>query len=371
MEESNHLLPTPGYQCQCGKPIFFRNSFCLYCGTPLGFEPSLGRVFPLEEAGPGEYSLIGYGEGGSFERCANAETAGGCNWLVSAEDVAAGKTLCIACRLNRTIPNLSTQENAEYWRLIEQAKRRLVAGLLALGLPVQSKICEDPACGLAFDFLESQGGPVKTGHEDGVITLNIAEANDATREQIRNQMHEPYRTLLGHFRHESGHYYWDLLVRDGEWLEPFRELFGDEQEDYATALQRHYNEGPRPDWRLYFVSAYASSHPWEDWAETWAHYMHMHDGLTTAARLHLDLHGVEMPFDAFTPDVLMVGDEEFLGQLNDWMRFSAVLNEFARSMGQADFYPFILSTESVRKLHFAHRVIQAAGVRGREVVGVP
>jgi hypothetical protein len=190
--------------------------------------------------------------------------------------------------------------------------------------------------------------------------LNIAEANDSTRESIRQQMHEPYRTLLGHLRHESGHYYWDRLVDGNSCIEGFRNLFGDDRQDYAVALQKHYSDGPPSDWALHFVSAYASSHPWEDWAETWAHYLHMHDALETAEGFGLNMNWVEMSLDDFKSDALVEPDPAFLDRLNAWARFSAVLNEFARSIGQRDFYPFVLSTEVVRKLHFIHRTILQA-----------
>ena len=352
------------YKCECGKLIFFGNSLCLNCKRILGFEPSRGRVFPLREIGVDTFELMGANDGAAFKRCANAQSPCGCNWLIPAAEVEAGIYFCRSCRLNRTIPNLTTAKNADYWAAIELSKRRLVSGLLALGLPVKSKVSEDLNYGIAFDFLESSvfGPSVRTGHHDGIITLNIAEANDSLREDIRSRMHEPYRTLLGHLRHETGHYYWDRLVREGPFLSGFREVFGDDRQDYGAALEQHYGQGPPSNWPLSFVSAYASSHPWEDWAETWAHYLHMHDTLETAAGFHLDINRVEMPLDPFPLGVLVQPDDAFLDQLNSWMRFSAVLNEFARSMGQSDFYPFVLSTTSVRKLHFVHRVVGEASL---------
>jgi hypothetical protein len=253
------------------------------------------------------------------------------------------------------IPNLDNPANGESWRKIEAAKRRLVSSLLGLGLPVVSK-AEDPANGLAFDFLSEEGGKVMTGHEDGIITLNIAEADDATREGIRQKLHEPYRTILGHLRHEVGHYYWDRLIDGTGWIERFRELFGDERADYAEALQTHYNQGPPPDWQERFVSSYASSHPWEDWAETWAHYLHIGDALNTADSFALDIDSVEMPIDSFESESLSEPDDPFTRLVNSWVRLTAVLNELSRSMGFRDFYPFVLSNSSIRKLHFVHQV---------------
>jgi hypothetical protein len=276
--------------------------------------------------------------------------------------------LCLACSVTRTIPDLSIESNGELWRKLELAKRRLISQLLALQLPVVTRLA-DPVHGLAFDFLGNlPGGPhVMTGHQMGVITLNAEEAEDAVRERIRAEMREPYRTLVGHFRHEIGHYYWDLLVQPTHWLEPFRELFGDERADYAAALQAHYESGPPPDWANRFVTSYASSHPWEDWAETWAHYLHMADTADTAMSFGVDAQNVELTSDLFEPSDLWQPEHpkaaEFLDFLNGWVRLTNVLNELSRSMGQPDYYPFVLPRVAVGKLQFIHEVIseQRAG----------
>jgi hypothetical protein len=350
------------YNCQCGRPVFFRNTVCLGCKTALGYEPDLGRICPLAPGKePGTFAIIGaeQGEPSVYRYCANLTSPSACNWLTRADSKTNPQKLCISCRLNRTIPDLTDPANGENWRRIELAKRQLISSLLMLGLPVKPKVEGD--AGLAFDFLRTPAaGPrVLTGHSGGVITLNIEEADDSTRESIREQMHEPYRTLLGHLRHEVGHYYWDRLVNGSKWIERYRELFGDERQDYAQALQRHYQQGPPPDWRERYVSAYASSHPWEDWAETWAHYLHMADTLDTAASFSLDIESVEMTFEGFKPEALVAPDDRFLHFINSWSRFTAVLNELSRSMGLADFYPFVLSTSSVGKLHFIHTVVEA------------
>jgi hypothetical protein len=189
--------------------------------------------------------------------------------------------------------------------------------------------------------------------------LNIEEADDATRERVRERMHEPYRTVLGHLRHEVGHYYWDRLVDGTPCLDAFRELFGDERRDYAEALERHYRQGPPAEWQNCYVSAYASSHPWEDWAETWAHYLHIVDAVGTAFSFRLDIDSVEMPFEGFASDALVRPDKQFLKLLNSWARFTAVLNEFSRSMGLPDFYPFVLSKSAVKKVHFVHTLVES------------
>ena len=368
------------YRCQCGRPVFFRNSQCLACGTQLGYDTGLARVLPLQRpAGVddaqadvlGPWQFHGSApQAAQYWRCGNFSSAAGCNWLVPATRDGEHAPLCVACRLNRTIPDLTLDENREAWRRIELAKRQLVSQLLALRLPVVSGVegapDADPEKGLVFDFLRPlPDAPVTTGHAGGVITINIEEADDATRERIRAQMHEPYRTLLGHLRHEVGHYYWERLVDDTPWVEPFRALFGDERADYAAALKHHYDNGPAPDWTQRCVSAYASVHPWEDWAETWAHYLHMVDTVDTALSFGIDGEDVDLSAEPFGKDDLWdpgaQGAAEFLSFLNAWVELTAVLNELSRAMGQHDFYPFVLPRPAVAKLQFIHVLVNAAG----------
>lgn len=233
------------YRCQCERPVFFRNSLCLGCKSALGFEPELLQVRSIEPGlEPDTWRITGEESDKTYRRCGNFESPAGCNWLVPADDP---EPLCRACRLNQTIPDLNDPDHARWWRQIENAKRRLVAQLLNLGLPVQSKVSEDTAQGVMFDFLRNpeKGPRVLTGHANGLITLNIEEADDARREKMRLDLREPYRTLLGHFRHEIGHYYWDRLIAGTPWHEKFRELFGDERQDYAAALKRNYEHGRR------------------------------------------------------------------------------------------------------------------------------
>ncbi len=354
------------YFCRCGRPVFFRNSICLACRTPLGYEPHLRRVYPLAPDSEPEFWRIETEDAnaGKYRRCANLETAAGCNWLVAERELEGNpRLMCIACRLNRTIPDLSVPDNGVWWGRLEGAKRRLVSSLISLNLPVVSRVDQDTERGLAFDFLSSppEGPRVLTGHADGIITINIEEANDSARERIREQLREPYRTLLGHLRHEAGHYYWDRLVAESTWLDDFRALFGDEREDYAAALQRNYQQGPMPGWAQQYVSAYASVHPWEDWAETWAHYLHIVDVLDTALSFGLDIRKLEMEIEPYSREALFrphdPGAKRFLAVLNAWIELTAVLNELSRSMGQADLYPFVLPRPAVAKLHFIHLVI--------------
>src|ERR1700685_3310974 len=240
------------YGCKCSRAIFFGNSHCLSCDTPLGYEPELGQVFSLAPGPrPGTWQIAGPNVPENhqtlYRRCQNANNAAACNWLVKINPAdEAEQPYCLSCRLNRTIPDLSLPENARLWGRLENAKRRVISTLVALGLPLASRVSEDPQRGLAFDFLRSSGnGPrVLTGHNNGLITINIEEADDVKREQVRALVHEPYRTLVGHFRHEVGHYYWDRLVSNTHWLNGFRELFRDERSDYNAALRKNYLHGP-------------------------------------------------------------------------------------------------------------------------------
>jgi hypothetical protein len=368
------LLAGRNYHCQCVQPVFFRNSTCLACGTALGYDCTRGLLLALKPgAQPGVWQAWqtpaappdASGDAPIYKRCLNLSGPARCNWLLAGDDP---HDMCRACRLNRTIPDLANPnepDNGELWGRVELAKRRLVSALILLKLPVASRISEDLERGLMFDFLRSplNGPHVMTGHDDGLITLNIDEADDAKREATRQAMREPYRTLLGHFRHEVGHYYWDRLVAGTPWLEGFHALFGDETEDYTASLQRNYEQGPPADWPQHFVSAYASTHPWEDWAECWAHYLHMRDAIDTALSFGLSVDRVDLEVTPFTRDVLLQPEhadaeaEAFLSLLNHWTRLTTMLNEMSRSMGQPDFYPFVLHPEVVRKLHFIHRVV--------------
>jgi len=268
---------------------------------------------------------------------------------------------CQSCRLNDTIPDLSEPTALSSWQRLEIAKRRLVCTLLELGLPLEGKQ-EAQQLGLAFAF-KSDGpdGQILTGHCDGLVTINVKEADSPVREQTRVQLGERYRTLLGHFRHESGHYYWDRLLKDGQQLNRYRELFGDERADYAEAVKRHY-DNPKQNWSDDYVSAYATMHPWEDWAETWAHYLHMVDTLETAQS-----YGV-----AITPQAVggAVGEtvsaervrfEQFQQLISAWIPLTVALNSLNRSMGLGDAYPFVLGERVIAKLRFVHEVVERAG----------
>ena len=337
---------------------------CLNCGSAAGYDPTslVFGAIASAEAGTWKRADDTRDPALRFRVCAHRSTAIACNWLIPATDPSA---LCGSCRLTRTIPPLDRPKNAERLREIETAKRRVLFALEELGLPVDAKTAPD-APGLAFDSLESIPGeaPVTTGHANGLITLNVAETDDDYREKNRESLREPYRTVLGHLRHELGHYYWDVLVRDGEWLAPFRQIFGDERASYADALDRHYRQGPPLDWGNRYISAYASMHPWEDWAETWAHFLHIRSTLETVTSYGLDTSRCVLRVTPFTRDVLYphagaAPDENFLEWINAWIVLTATINEVARSMGQPDVYPFVLNGPAVTKLHFVSTVVAA------------
>ncbi len=337
------------FVCQnCGNRLFFENACCEGCGATLGFESSRMEIVALTPGdGPDLWQAVG-DTARSFRFCANSGSAA-CNWLV---DDGAGEDFCACCRTNLTVPDLSDPENLQRWRQIEVAKRRLFYSLMRWRLPIASRT-DAPETGLAFEFLSDAATdePVLTGHDEGLITLNIVEADDAERERRRAEMGEPYRTLLGHFRHEIGHYYWDRLVRDAGRLTACRAMFGDDSVDYGEALERHYAEGAPADWQQHYVSAYASSHPWEDFAETWAHYCHIVDTLETAAAFRVSV-GEEsrVEFDPYTPG-------PFANVMDGWLPLTFALNALNRSMGLPDLYPFVLAPAVVEKLGFIHQLV--------------
>ena len=356
------------FSCRCGQPISFHNLFCLACSRDLGYDPTARALGSIEPAGAGLWVRIGDQREPAprFRTCVHRGAAAACNWLVPAEEPEA---VCLSCRLTRTIPALDRPKNVERLRDIEIAKRRMLFGLQRLDLPLEPKTDPESTRGLAFDFLESlPKQPVLTGHASGLITINVAEADADYREKNREALLEPYRTVLGHLRHEVGHYYWDVLVRDSDWLEPCRALFGDERASYAEALDRHYKEGPPADWANAYISSYATMHPWEDWAETWAHFLHIRSTLETVAALGIDITYSQLRLTPFTRDVLHreageAPDETFLKWVNAWVALTAKFNEVARSMGQPDVYPFVLNGPAVTKLHFVHTVVTARGNR--------
>jgi hypothetical protein len=347
----------------CDVLVFFENVQCVNCGHALAFLPDVGTIGALEQAAEAPWfnrsaNRAETPKGMRYRLCRNYTEHNVCNWAVEEGDE---NDLCRSCRLTTVIPDVSDATQKLNWTKLETAKRRLVYTLMQLGLPLNTKQ-KDPEGGLAFEFKApiADSEPVLTGHADGVITINANEADDAERERVRNQLHEPYRTLLGHLRHEVGHYYWDRLIGKSARLSEYRALFGDEQQDYGQALQRHYENGPPPEWQQNYVSAYSTAHPWEDWAETWAHYLHMYDTLDTAAACGLMLkprRGDEPTLKSPPPKPERA---EFDQMIANWFSVTYVLNNLNRGLGQADAYPFVLSAPAIEKLRFVHETVRCA-----------
>lgn len=349
--------------CQCGNRIFFDNSHCQSCHSELGFIVDDGALSSLTLLDDNRW--VAHVNQRHYRKCYNYTVNRNCNWMIADDDA---NKFCLSCRMSEVIPNLRKSENIERWNKIERAKRRLVYSLIRLELPFKDKQT-DPLNGLSFRLMEDNkhysefaSGPVEslhivTGHRNSTITLNIAEADTVFREKVRTRMQERYRTILGHLRHESGHFFWEKLVRNTNFYQEFQRLFGDEKLDYQTALARYYKHGPVDDWQLYCVSAYASSHPWEDFAECWAHYLHIIDTLETT----YDFGG-----EIYTSEYLVIGqrfDKKYLSTvminqlLDEWSTLAILLNEMNRSLGLADAYPFLMTDLIIGKMAFIHKIV--------------
>ncbi|GAA4423263.1 zinc-binding metallopeptidase family protein [Acidovorax lacteus] len=354
----------------CGHLVFFDSVQCLHCHSTLAFDPHTLSMRALEPAGSESAAGVLRARGAAsahappatpgpvryYRLCRNHTLYQACNFAVDADD---SNPWCASCRQTRTLPNLADPAHLRRWRKIEAAKRHLFYTLARLGLEHP-----DAARRPRFEFLADQPGKpaVLTGHLNGMITLNVAEADDDERARRRVAMGEPYRTLIGHLRHESGHFFWDSLVRDGGPLDAFRQLFGDERADYAAALRAHYARGgPPAGWEAQHVSAYATAHPWEDWAETWAHYLHLIDLLETAASYSA---GFAVP-DPQSPQRFHVHDpfaapeRPFDAMVREWVPLTLMLNSLNRSLGQDDAYPFALSAGAMHKLQFVHDLVRS------------
>jgi hypothetical protein len=339
----------------CGNTVYFENAHCERCGHQLGYLPEHNALVSLVEDS-GLWSTPAFPDD-AYVFCDNAHN-GACNWLIRA--VPDGDIYCAACRHNDTIPAIDDPINLARWQTIERAKKRLFYSLLRLGLPLQTR-AENPTHGLSFRFLADMPlavEPVRTGHESGIITIALAEADDAEREARRSGLGEPYRTLLGHFRHEIGHHYWDLLVDGSPAQAQFRALFGDERTDYGLALEAYYANGAPADWPQTHISAYATAHPWEDFAETFAHYLHITDTVEMAAAFGVRARprtddaslNVRVDFDPYA-------GASAATIIDHWIPLASMLNNLNRAMGHPDAYPFVLTPMVIEKLGFVHELV--------------
>lgn len=348
----------------CGQQIFFENTRCVRCNYNVAFLPGTAELRAIESAGEpagSEGSLYRAFEETDasriFRRCENWSKYDACNWLVPADSP---NDRCESCLLTDAVPDLSCTEQRGQWVQIEAAKRRLLYNLKRLSLPIEGRAAR-PDSGLSFRFLKgTREKPVITGHSQGVITLNVSEANSAFRENARQKLGEAYRTVLGHLRHEIGHYYWDRLVASSDNLAPFRALFGEETASYEEAIARHYEDGPPIGWPTTYVSAYATMHPWEDFAETWAHYLHIVDTMETAHAFNLS---VSAPAASATRARTSIPDpirSDFESLFNAWYSLTFALNGLSRSMGARDLYPFVIAEPVRHKLRFVHQLCRKA-----------
>lgn len=340
------------FQCgHCDHFVFFENYSCENCGHLSGYRDSDRKMLTFEPHGD---TLISDREQIAYKYCKNKEFDV-CNWLIEKNNL---QEYCSACQLNRTIPNLSNEDNFEKWQNLEVAKHRLIYQLQKMGLSLPSKMEDDQ--GLCFDFVEQQDNHnLMTGHANGVITILLKEADPVLREQMRKQFLESYRTLIGHLRHEVGHYFWNRLVlTDANVLQEFRTIFGNEESNYSEALQAYYVKGALNDWQESYISKYATAHPWEDWAETWAHYLHTMDVVETAYFFGLNVnpidstHGMtsEVSFDPYTM-------EDFDVIIDTCIPLFFAVNSINRAMGVPDVYPFIITSAVVDKMKFIHKLL--------------
>ncbi len=347
------------FRCDnCGNPIHFENRSCLNCGSRLGFAPDALSMHAVKACDDGvRWSRVD-NPGYKYRFCPNAAWDV-CNWLIPDHET---EEYCIACRYNRLVPDPGTTDGLRRWRIIADAQRHLFYSFLRWDLPRPTRK-EDPEGGLLFDLKDDEiladGGikPVLIGHNEGEIVIRTAEADDPTREQQRDMMNEPYRTVLGHFRHETGHFIWNKMVRDAGKTGSFRAMFGDESLDYGEALKRHYEQGPPLGWGSSYISYYATTHPWEDFAECFAHVLHIVDSLETAHIFGFALaprsHGemaAQINFDPYT-----VQDFDRIAEV--WIPLSLALNAIHHSMGERDLYPFILTPAIQAKLKYVHSLI--------------
>jgi hypothetical protein len=340
------------FQCgHCQYPLFFENYACANCGHLSGYRDLDRQMLTFDSESD---RLISDREKIEYKFCKNHQH-GVCNWLIP---IGSTVNFCTACQLNRTIPNLSDQENFPKWKNLEVAKHRLIYQLQKIGLPLPSKLKN--ANGLCFDFVARQANSqLMTGHANGVITILLREADSVHREQMRMQLMEPYRTLIGHLRHEVGHYFWDRLVYPNtEILAEFRAIFGDERTSYRESLKIYYKNGAPDNWQETFISKYATAHAWEDWAETWAHYLHIMDMVETAHFFGLKvdpsatLEGMaaNVSFDPYT-------QLDFQAIVETCVPLSFAVNSINRAMGVPDVYPFIISQGVVDKMKFIHQLV--------------
>jgi hypothetical protein len=342
------------YPCLCGNLLFYDNSHCLACNREVGYCPACQNLVALLTDNNGAITCGNPECGAALVKCANYVEHQVCNRCI-ALPVTEPAGLCDCCRFNQTIPDLTVPGNLQKWYRLESAKRRLFYDLNLLGLPYGTT-ADGIKPELSFDFKAdvipkanlwrnlAATERVYTGHANGNITINLREADEVEREKLRVDLGESKRTLIGHFRHEVGHFYWDVLVK-GRREEECIQVFGDHNNPtYSDALERYYKEGPLADWDQSYISAYSTMHPWEDFAETWAVYLSMVGALDTAWHM-----GLGSTFDPQTCNLE--------GMIKRYQQVGVALNEMNRSMGLLDLVPEIIVPPVVVKLQFIHDLV--------------
>ncbi|NJM66333.1 MAG: hypothetical protein HC851_12060 [Acaryochloris sp. RU_4_1] len=347
------------YTCGCGNTLFFENSYCVQCQRPVGWCPGCDRVTALLDLGNNNYQCAHSDCQTRLTKCHNYQVHQVCNRCIRSTEINSSQALCDYCQYTEIIPDLSVPGNRQRWYELEVAKQRLLYTLEALQLPFGTATAGfDPP--LSFDFKGDiilkdalwrtlgKGQRVFTGHADGKITINICEADDEVREQLRVDFNEAQRTLVGHFHHEIGHYYWQLLVTE-DWLDQFKHVFGNhENPPYGDTLDHYYESGPPENWQQYYVSPYATMHPWEDFAETFATYLDMASVLHTAAH-HQGSKGT-----------LYLQTTPFDDMIAAYRQLGILLNELNRTLGLIDFIPEIFTPAVIKKLRFIHDLVRSA-----------
>ncbi|MEE4383347.1 MAG: putative zinc-binding metallopeptidase [Pseudomonadales bacterium] len=280
--------------------------------------------------------------------CANRDRIG-CNWI--APEAGA---FCRACAMTALAPDPAVPGAMANWAQTEAAKRWVLDNLGRWNWFRP----EDPGARPVFHMLDEGRTPVLMGHVDGVVTISVAECDPVLRTTRQEALAEPYRTMIGHVRHEVAHMLWWRLSLRADFLDAFRATFGNERTDYRAALEHHYAHGPPAAWREHFLTSYASTHPHEDWAETAAHLLHLTDIADSFVAAGLSVEGVPGGFrDPYAdPDA---------GRLLRASTAVAVgVNHVNRSMGLSDLYPFVLSAAALGKLAFVHDWLRR-GAQGR------
>lgn len=304
----------------CGTAAYFHNLTCV-CGQPLFFDPE-ARV------------MLNQGEA-----CANRPTIS-CNWIAD------GGQYCRSCAMSYVVPDLNVGDNLLMLARAESAKRWVLANLSCWQWFTNADVGRRPRFLMLSEYTSGRSEQIMMGHAAGEITINVTEADELIRLQRQRELGEQYRSMVGHFRHELAHFCFDRLSLSPEFLSEFRELFGDERQDYGTALLRHY-EAPLAPGEDY-ITPYSTAHPHEDWAETVAHLLHLVDFSDSFVSAGLAMRGVP---EGFTP----YSEPDTNRLINVATEIAIAINDINRALDNSDLYPFVLTGPVRQKLSFAHR----------------